>query len=1079
MTPRSSDVTQVTCGRCGDANPLHARYCHACGARLDEVGGPREERKLVSVLFVDLEGFTANSDSADPEDVRDLLESYHASAKECIEQFGGSVEKFIGDAVMAVFGAPVSHGDDAERAVRAGLRVLERVKSLGLSARAAVNTGEAVVRVADQASGDPLAMGDVVNTASRLQSHAPTGRVLVGDTTFRATRHAIRYAEQSAVSAKGKTDAVDAWLAIAPHPDAVELPSSLGSFVGRGRELEVIISVWRQAVTEARPHLVTLLGSPGVGKSRLCREVAEMVGAEGGRILRGRCLPYDEQTGYQAFAQIVRQVAGIFDSDAPAAARAKLEQSARALFPPEELDARTRDLSLLLGLGTDHLVDDQRLLFFSARRLVELVGAEQPVLVVFEDVHWGAPSELDLVEYLGAHVREARAVFVALARSEFLDARPSWGGAAAQTRIPLEPLATELAAELAASRLPDGVGRDEVVRVVEVAEGNPLFIEELAAALGEGRAGDELPVTVRAAIAARIDSLSADARTALLFASVVGRTFWHDVVREVTDIDDVQATLDDLERRDLIRRDPTSRLEGDVEYRFKHALIHDVAYGTLPRATRREGHATIARFIEARTDGAETVAWILAHHWREAGEPEKAVPHLLAAAAIAQQSWATKAVVDLYSLAIDLEDDDTARAQIRLRRAFALITFNEYPAALEDLEPVLPLLEGRDLLDGLLFAGKAYVWTERDVEALETAHRALEFARSLEDEDGEVAATALLSEALAMRGDPGDIDRAVELGDDAIRRWRRGRREFERADHSHLHGDLKYWVGDYQRTLELGTAAHELGGDIHSMEAVLRGGGLQAMALTGLGRHEQALAAVTATIEVEKELGGDGAYLRNYTSMILRELNDLPLAREMSELALERALTRSFGMPRRFARSDLLQTSLLEGDVGRAQADWPELWEDAAEAPAWTRWLIRGRLAAARAEIALRTETPAVAVEWSQKAIELAVSTRRRKYEAIARSTLGSALALFGKRDEALTELETAVRIADALVGQPARFNARAALARVAYSLGDDDKAEEATAEARVLLDDFVATLAPERAELVRSSPVGRELFAS
>jgi class 3 adenylate cyclase/tetratricopeptide (TPR) repeat protein len=1072
-----TEATSLRCERCGQENALDARFCSACGNRLG--GQAIEERKLVSVLFVDLEGFTASSDSADPEDVRDLLERYHATAKECIEQYGGVVEKFIGDAIMAVFGVPVAHGDDAERAVRAGLSVLDAVESMGLAARAAVETGEAVVRLVDPASGEAIAMGDVVNTASRLQSHAPVGRLVVGGETYHAVRQAFAFDELGRIEAKGKRHPIDAWLAGEPLADVAERPVKLVPFVGRRRELDVIRSLWEQAMAESTPQVVTMLGSPGVGKSRLCREVSALVVEHGGHVLRGRCVPYEEKTGYNAFAQIVRQVAGIFDSDAPAVAREKLARAVESLFPSDETPSRIRDLTLLLGLGTDEHALEQRVLFFSARRLVERLGEERPTLVVVEDIHWGAASELDLLEYLGTHVRDARVLFIALARPELVDTRPSWGGGSvAQTRISLEPLASELALEMAVDLLPRADAAT-IQRLVEVAEGNPLFIEELAAATAERGSVDELPVTVRAVIAARVDSLPSDSRSALLSAAVVGRTFWQEVLRAVSGIDDLDAVLEDLERRNLVRREPTSRLEGDVEFRFKHALIRDVAYGTLPRSTRRERHAAAARFVEERTNGADTVAWVLAHHWREAGEPEKAIPHLLAAAAVAQQSWATDAVHDLYSRALELAPDDATRSLIRLRRAYSLIVLNEYQAALDDLEAILPELDGSDLLDALLYAGKAYVWTEREERTIETSQRALALAHRLGDADGEVAATALLSEGLAMRGAAGDIERAIELGDDALTRWRRGRRSFEHADHLHLHGDLLYWVGDYERSIELGTAAHELGGDVHSMEAILRGAGLQAMAMTGLGRHEEALAKFDATTDAVRELGRRPLYLLNYASMIHRELHDVSVARRESEEVVERTVADSFGMPRRFAQSDLLLTSLLEGDVGRAQSDWPGLWEDAQQATAWTRWLIYGRLAAARAEIALHAEPPEAAVEWSHRAIEIAVSTRRRKYEALARTTLGEALARRGHRDEALAELETAVRIADELVGPPARYRARAALARAAYALGDDDRAAKATAEGRDLVNAFVTTLASERVDLVRESPLVRELFAT
>src|SRR2546423_12232663 len=312
----------VPCPRCGQQNPSGARFCLACGAPLKEEAAT-QERKLVSVLFVDLVGFTGRSDRADPEDVRDTLRAYHAAAQEKIQDFGGTMEKFIGDAVMAGFGALTSHGDDAERAVRAGLAVLEAVSQLKLEARGAVNTGEAVVNVASgPATGEALAMGDVVNTASRLQTSAPPGGLVVGEETYRLTRNAIKYQALPSVDAKGKEALVRAWLAVAPalaRPARPEAP-----MVGRDRELSLLTSIWDGAVGDRHPNLITVVGPPGIGKSRLQREFSRRVQARRAAVARGRCLPYGERAAYGAFTQLVRGIAEIYENDPPESARAKL-----------------------------------------------------------------------------------------------------------------------------------------------------------------------------------------------------------------------------------------------------------------------------------------------------------------------------------------------------------------------------------------------------------------------------------------------------------------------------------------------------------------------------------------------------------------------------------------------------------------------------------------------------------------------------------------------------------------------------------------------------------------------------------
>ena len=1077
-------ATDVRCPSCGEANPPDSRFCNSCGSKLELSGGLREERKLISVLFVDLVGFTTRSDGADPEDVRDALQLYHADAKKRIEHHGGTLEKFIGDAVMAVFGAPVAHGDDAERAVRAALNVLEGIDELNrdhgleLAARAAVNTGEAVVSMGSS-RGEALAMGDVVNTASRLQEAAPTGRVIVGPETYRATKQRIRYEATEAVAAKGKAEPVEAWLAV--EPSTAERPLATREIVGRTRELELLTSLWTRASSDRRPHLVTIVGPPGIGKSRLCHEGAALIAGDGGRAFRGRCLPYGEQAGYQAFSFLVRDACGILASDSAQLAREKLERTVRETMPDAEASETARYLALLLGLAPDDAVREARLLFFAARRFLECLGLGQPTVLIFEDVHWAQSSEIELLEYLAQHLRDSPLLLIALARPELLDAQPTWGsGLAARTTIPLEPLEAADASALAARVVAESTERSvDVERLVEVAGGNPLFLEELAASVGEVGEGVDLPVTVREAIAARIDSMPPDVRAALLSAAVVGRTFWRSVLQSVGEIGDVDDALLVLESRDIVRRDPSSQLAGDVQFTFRHILIREVAYSILPRAARRDRHAAVARSIEdVLGASADTLSSILAYHWSESDEPARAVHYLLGGADKARRSWAQGAALDLYSKALELADGDDLRRRIRLQRGLALVELWEMERAAEELGELLPELEGQEKLDALIGYGHAMVWTENDAETIVTAGKALALAQELGDESGVAAALAMQSQGLAMRGGEGDLDSALELGDRALELWTPGLRGYDRADHLHLHAECTYWVGQYERSAELSREARALASDVHSAEALLRGGGTEALALTALGRHEEAIAIWAELFELAREHGRNLRTLLNYSSIAYREVLDLEEARRRSEEGLEQSLASTFGMPTRFAKSDLLFTQLLAGDVGGAQAVWPSLWEDAGNATGWTTWLIAGRLAAARAEIAVHAESPESAVEWAERAIEIARRTRRRKYEARSLTFHGQGLAKLGRGDDALQSLRAAVAIADDLVGPPGRWHAQAALGAVSYALGDDDAAAAAYAEAGDLIESFAGTLAPERSARLLAAPTISEILS-
>ncbi|MDP9300029.1 MAG: AAA family ATPase, partial [Actinomycetota bacterium] len=673
----------MICGRCGAEAPDGARFCPACGNELSS-GSGRQERKLVSILFVDVVGSTARGDGADPEDVRDRNQIYFQDARERIERHGGIVEKYIGDAVMAVFGAPLARVDDAERAVRAGLSILEGIRALNaanegldLEVRGAVCTGEAVIAV-DAAPEDPLATGDVVNTAARLQNAAPPGGLIVGEETHRLTRHAFRLEPLPAVQAKGKASPVPAWSVVEALEAPGSRPTSATPLAGRERELDLLASVWDRAVEDGRPHLVTILGPAGIGKSRMAREVSERIERTGGRALWGRSLPYEEPTPYRAAGEIVRHVAGIYESDSVEVARTKLAATVDQLFPSPDVAEATRYLSLLLGLGLDAPPDQAIHLLFTMRMLVEHLAEREPLLLVFEDVHWADDALLDLIDYLVSHLRDARLVVLALARPEFVETARAWGGGmVGQTTLPLEPLSDADSMAVAAALLP-GTAAATIERVVSVAEGNPLFLEELVASVADEVRSEELPSTVRAAIAARIDALPAPARAALLDASVIGPSFWRGVLDGIGDIEAVDEALDALEARGLIVRRPQSQVEGDVEFSFKHALIRDVAYGTLPRGSRRDLHAAVARFLEETLTDPADLGWLLAHHWREAGDVDAARGYLLGAAERARDALAVEETYDLFTRALDLATTDEDRRRIRLRRGLALTELEDY-----------------------------------------------------------------------------------------------------------------------------------------------------------------------------------------------------------------------------------------------------------------------------------------------------------------------------------------------------------------------------------------------------------------
>jgi class 3 adenylate cyclase len=663
----------LVCPACETENPLTNKFCGNCGAELvrQQVVKEVEERRVVTVLFADLVGFTSRAEELDPEDVRGILSRYYARLRSDLEAHGGMVEKFIGDAVMAVFGAPVAHGDDPERAVRAALAIRDSLdeineqESSDLQLRVGVNTGEAIVALGSE-SGEGMVAGDVVNTASRLQTSAPQNGILVGHETYRATNGRITYEEVEPLTVKGKQAPVRAWLALDACAPEVDRPR-MARLVGRDSELLVLRRIWEEALESKRPRLITLLGPPGIGKSRLAGELGAEIEENGGRILTGRSMSYGTSGTYLAFRHQVKDLAGIFENDPPDVAHQKLDESVAAVVDAEDADEVAEHLALLIGLRAAD-VSDRQVLFFSARRFVEGLAREKPTLLVYEDVQWADSSLLDLVEHLGSRVRDVPLVLLTLARPELLDNRPAWGSRLpSYSSIPLEPLGEEHSRELARELLQRN-GSLNPDQLVATAEGNPLFIEELAASLAEGAtARDKLPTNVRAIVSARLDALPPRERSLVLDASVIGRVFWRRVLGSLGwESGSLSAALDSLEQRDLIRHEPISRVGGDQQFTFKHALIRDVAYATLPRAKRRSRHAAVARFVEEDAGELEAVAAFLAHHWREAGDTDRALDYFLTAAERASRGWAKEEAVQFYDRALELVPADQRERRRRL-----------------------------------------------------------------------------------------------------------------------------------------------------------------------------------------------------------------------------------------------------------------------------------------------------------------------------------------------------------------------------------------------------------------------------
>ncbi len=644
----------ATCGSCGGANPDGFRFCGSCGARLiDDVADSHgETRRTVTILFADVTGSTELGERLDPESMRRVLGRTFATARELIERHGGTVEKFIGDAVMAVFGVPTVHEDDALRAVRAASdlgRALEQVDAetlrdhgVRLGVRTGINTGEVVA--GDPVAGDGFVTGDAVNVAARLEQAAGAGEILLGEATYRLVRAAVDVEGPIELDVKGKSASVLAYRLLGVDLDAPARLRRLDApLVGRVRELRLLGHAFERVVSDRACQLFTVLGTAGVGKSRLVAAFLEQE-AGGATVLSGRCLPYGQNITFWPIAEIVRTAAAVTVDDTPEVARTKV----RGLLdgePDADLVAERIGQAVALDEAGAPLEET----FWAIRRLLETLARERPLVVVIDDLHWAAPTMLELVEHTVDWTRDSRILVLAMGRPELLDARPGWGGGKLNaTTILLEPLSEVECGALVDQVLGHGPADPAIRRrVVDASEGNPLFVEELVAMLVEDgllrRVADTwvpagnlshiaVPPTIAALIAARLGRLAPGDRTILERASIIGRVFSRAALEELIDGADattngrsvappgagVAERLADLVHRDLIRADRTATLVDDA-YRFRHQLVRDAAYDGLSKDRRAELHLHYGRWLERTVgDRLSEIEEIIGFHLEQA-----------------------------------------------------------------------------------------------------------------------------------------------------------------------------------------------------------------------------------------------------------------------------------------------------------------------------------------------------------------------------------------------------------------------------------------------------------------------------
>ncbi len=926
------------CPVCGAANPAPFRFCGACGSPLDGRAGPSgparpepptafvEERKVVTSLFADLAASTELAARLDPEDLRAVIGPYFEAMAEEIDRFGGTVEKFIGDAVVAFFGVPVAHEDDPERAIRAALAMQRRLDRLNrevehragerLAMRIGINTGEVFAHAGGIDEG--LVVGEAVNVAARLQTLAEPGRIVVGERTWRDARHAFAFRPLGDVRVRGIAEPLHAFEVVGEVLAPSRSDPRSTPFVGRRHELDLLRLLFERATAERRPILATILGPPGIGKSRLAHELVAVVDdVREARVLRGRCLPYGDGLTYWPLAEILKADAGIMDDDPPGEALAKAHERLGPRLEPGQTEVLLSSIGVMVP--SDPLAGAEpsaasRIIEGAWRSYLEALAARGPIVALVEDVHWADPSLLDLIEAVVGRAR-CPALVVCTARPELLERRPGWGGGLANaTTIALSPLSAGESAELIEHLLEGGVPAEVVGPVLDRSEGNPFFAGELLRMMTEdgtlerrdGRWAlvrelpSALPDTVQGVIASRLDLLAPAEKRAIQDASVIGRVFWQGAVEA---LGAPGGALDGLLAKGLVLQRETSSIRDERELIFNHILTRDVAYASIPRARLAEAHGRVVAWIERATSGREDeLAEVLAYHAEGAGDEGRSARYALLAGNRHLRVFAAEVAIGWYdraARAAELAGDRATRARASLGRGRACEQLGRVEEARADYESALAFArdagDAEDEAAALAALAHALWLLDRFDEAQALLPVALESARSVGARGLEAR---LLYTAGTTRFGRGEFSDALPYHEDALRVATAGGDLEGQALAHHGLCETYFFLGPFGAGLEHGREADRLLRELGQKPMVAHNAYMVAWLLGFMGRHDEAMRTVEGSIAISTEIGNRRDLAFALYDRAELELSAGRLADALRDATEAMAIMREVGAPR-------------------------------------------------------------------------------------------------------------------------------------------------------------------------------------